>query len=66
MALVGAGGATGEEGREHEGLDRHQLDEDVEGRPGGVLERVPDRVAGDGGLEDLWKNTLGVTFVFLS
>ena len=40
----------GEEWREHEGLDGHELDEDVEGRARGVLERVADGVADHGGL----------------
>lgn len=35
----------GEEGGEHEGLDRHELDEDVERGARGVLERVPNGVA---------------------
>lgn len=34
----------GEEGREDERLHGHKLDEDVEGRSGGVLERVADGV----------------------
>ena len=37
-----------EEGREHERLDGHELDQDVVGRPGRVLQRVADGVANDG------------------
>ena len=40
----------GEEWREHEGLDGHEIDQDVEGRPRRVLERVADGVADHGGL----------------
>ena len=32
----------GKEWREYEGLDGHELDQDVEGRPRCVLERVAD------------------------
>ena len=39
-----------EEGCEHQGLHSHELDEDVQGRPGGVLERVSHSVTNDGGL----------------
>ncbi len=38
-----------EEGGEDECDRRQQFDEDVERRPGGVLERIPDGVADDGG-----------------
>src|SRR5207248_4205049 len=37
-----------EERREDEGDRREELDEDVEARPGGVLERISDGVADDG------------------
>lgn len=40
----------GKEWCEHEGLDGHELDQDVEGRPGRVLERIADGVADHGGL----------------
>lgn len=38
---------------EHEGDDGHELHEDVEGRPGGVLERVAHGVAHDGRLNKI-------------
>ncbi|EPY22773.1 inorganic pyrophosphatase, partial [Strigomonas culicis] len=38
-----------EHGREHDGNDRHELDEDVQRRAGRVLERVADGVTDDGG-----------------
>nr|GMD82800.1 inorganic pyrophosphatase [Ipomoea batatas] len=40
----------GEEGREHERLDGHELDEDVQRRAGCVLERVADSVTNNGRL----------------
>ena len=43
-------GVSLEEGRKHQGLDSHQLDEDVERWAGGVLERVSHSVTNDGGL----------------
>ena len=42
-----------EERRKDHGDDRHELHQDVERGARGVLEGVADRVAGDGGLEDL-------------
>lgn len=35
----------GEEGGKHEGLDSHELDKDVEGRAGSVLQGVTNGVA---------------------
>src|SRR5690606_36745997 len=49
-ALLPVAVHPGEPGREDERHDAHQLDEDVHGRPGGVLERVADGVTDDGGL----------------
>lgn len=40
----------GEEGSEHKRLDSHELDQDVERRPGCVLERIADGVANHRGL----------------
>ena len=48
QAVLGVGQ---EEGGQHQGLHRHELDEDVEGGAGGVLERVAHGVADDGGLQ---------------
>ena len=39
-----------EEGCKHQGLHSHELDEDVEGGAGGVLERVSHSVTDDGSL----------------
>jgi hypothetical protein len=39
-----------EEWRKHEGLDSHELDQDIEGRSRRVLERVADGVSDHGGL----------------
>lgn len=36
-------GAVGKEGCEHQGLHRHELDQDVEGGAGGVLQGGRDR-----------------------
>ena len=41
------GGVRLEEGRKHQGLHGHQLDEDVQGGAGGVLQRVAHGVAHD-------------------
>ncbi len=38
------------EGSEHEGLDRHELDKDVERGAGGILEGIADGIASDGSL----------------
>ena len=43
----------GDEGTEDERADSGKLDKDVDGRAGGVLERVTDGVASDGGSLDL-------------
>lgn len=43
-------GVCQEEGRQHQRLDSHELDEDVERGARGVLERVAHGVADDGGL----------------
>lgn len=47
-------GVRQEEGRQHQRLDGHELDEDVEGGARGVLERVAHGVADDGGLRGGW------------
>ena len=39
-----------EEGRKDQGLHSHELDEDVQGWAGGVLERVTNSVTDDSGL----------------
>ena len=39
-----------EEGRKHQALDSHELDQNVQTRSRGVLERVADRVPDNGSL----------------
>lgn len=53
----------GEKWREYEGLDGHELDQDVEGWTGRVLERIADGVADHGrlvGVRPLGTQGLGV------
>ena len=38
------------EGCEHQGHDRHEFDQDIQGRTGGVLKRIADRVTHNRGL----------------
>ena len=45
--LLTVGGVGLEEGSKDEGLHSHQLDEDVQGWAGGVLQRVADSIADD-------------------
>lgn len=41
------GGVCSKEGCEHQRLDSHQLDEDIERRSRGILERVTHSVSND-------------------
>ena len=45
--------ADGEQRRKHGGDDRHELDENVDGRTGGILEGITDRIADDSSLVSL-------------
>ena len=53
LALLGPEAVFGEGGGEDQADDGHDLEQDVHGRAGGVLERVADGVADDGGLVGL-------------